>query len=70
MTIQGQMQAAQVAEQEKRKSLEMELEMKKMISDMETTNDIKKSMVSGLFGLYQKGVPVPQELKALESEII
>ena len=70
MTIQGQMQAAQVAEQEKRKSLEMELEMKKMISDMETTNDIKKSMVAGLFGLYQKGVPVPQELKALESEII
>jgi hypothetical protein len=70
MTIQGQMQSAQVAEQEKRKSLEMELEMKKMISDMETTNDIKKSMVAGLFGLYQKGVPVPQELKALESEII
>ena len=70
MTIQGQMQAAQVAEEEKRKSLEMEIEIKKRISEAETNNAIKKSMIEGIFGLYQKGVPVPQELKMLEQEII
>lgn len=70
MTIQGQMQAAQVAEQEKRKSLEMELEIKKRISEAETNNAIKKSMIEGIFGLYQKGVAVPDQLKMLEQEII
>ena len=70
MTIQGQMQSAQMAEQEKRKSLEMELEIKKRISDAETTNELKKSMVAGLFGIYQKGMAVPSELKPLEAEIL
>lgn len=70
MTIQGQMQSAQMAEEEKRKSLEMELVIKKQISDLQTNNDLKKAMVNGLFGIYEKGLPVPAELKALESEII
>lgn len=70
MTIQGQMQSAQMAEQERRKSLEMELEIKKRISDAETTNELKKSMVAGLFGIYQKGMAVPVELKPLEAEIL
>jgi len=70
MTIQGQMQSAQLAEEERRKSLEMELAIKKQISDAETTNELKKSMVAGLFGIYQKGLPVPSELKALETEIL
>lgn len=70
MTIQGQMQSAQLAEQEKRKSLELELQVKKQISDMETANDLKKAMVSGLFNIYAKGLEVPEELKALETEVI
>lgn len=70
MTIQGQMASAKMAEEEKRKSLEMEIDLKKKISDLETANDLKKSMVAGLFGLYQKGIPVPPELKPLESEIL
>jgi hypothetical protein len=70
MTIQGQMQSAKMAEEERRKSLEMELEIKKRISDAETTNELKKSMVAGLFGIYQKGLSVPPELKPLESEIL
>jgi len=70
MTIQGQMQSAQMAEEEKRKSLEMELAIKKQISDLQTNNDLKKAMVTGLFGIYEKGLQVPAELKALESEII
>lgn len=70
MTIQGQIASAQAAEQEKQKSLAMELEMKKQISDAETTNELKKSMVAGLFGIYQKGLQVPQELKELEREVL
>jgi hypothetical protein len=69
-TIQGQMQAAQMAEAEKRKSLEMELSIKKQISDMQTANDLKKAMVTGLFGIYQKGLQVPAELKDLETEVL
>lgn len=69
-TIQGQIQAAQMAEAEKRKSLEMELAIKKQISDMQTANDLKKAMVSGLFGIYQKGLQVPPELKDLETEVL
>ena len=69
-TIQGQIAAAQSAEGEKRKSLEMELEIKKKISDAETNNALKREMVAGLFGIYQKGLPVPQELKTLEIEIL
>lgn len=69
-TIQGQIQAAQIAEAEKRKSLEMELAIKKQISDMQTANDLKKAMVAGLFGIYQKGLQVPAELKDLETEVL
>ena len=48
----------------------MELEIKKKISDAETNNALKREMVAGLFGIYQKGLPVPQELKTLETEIL
>jgi len=70
MNIQGQMQSAKMAEEEKRKSLEMELEIKKQISDNETNNAIKKEMIAGLFGIYQKGLQVPEALKHLEVEVI
>jgi hypothetical protein len=69
-TIQGQIAAAQAAEAEKRKTLEMDLAIKKQISDMQTANDLKKTMIAGLFGIYQKGLQVPQELKALEQEVL
>lgn len=65
-----QRMSAQVAEQEKRKSLQMELDIKKQISDAETANKLKEAMVAGIFGIYQKGVPVPPELKGLETEVI
>lgn len=70
MTIQGQMQSAQLAEQERRKSLQEELAVKKQISDAQTNNELKKVMVTGLFGIYEKGLPIPEELKALQAEII
>lgn len=70
MTIQGQMQSAQMAEEEKRKSLEMELEVKKQISDAETNNEIKKAIVNGIFQIYSKGLQIPDELKAIQDEVI
>ena len=69
-TIEGQMQSAKMAEEERRKSLQEELAVKKQISDAQTNNELKKVMVAGLFGIYEKGLPMPPELKALESEII
>lgn len=70
MNIQGQQQSAIIAEEEKRKSLQMELALKKQISDAETNNDLKKSMVSGLFQLYAKGGSIPDELKLLAEQVI
>lgn len=70
MNAETQVASAQAAEAEKRKSLDMELTIKKQISDTETANDLKKSMVAGLFSIYAKGIPVPQELKKLEAEVI
>lgn len=69
-TFKAQIETAKTAEAEKRKSLAMELQVKKMISDSETNNKMKQDIVTGLFGIYSKGVPVPPELKGLESEII
>ena len=69
-TIKGQMDSAKAAEEEKRKSLEMELNIKKQISDNETNNKIKEEIITGIFSIYSKGLPIPAELKGLETEII
>ena len=69
-TIKGQMDSAKAAEEEKRKSLAMELNIKKQISDSETNNKIKQEIVTGIFSIYSKGLPIPPELKGLEKEII
>jgi hypothetical protein len=69
-TIDGQIKSAQAAEDAKRQSLAMELDIKKQISDSETNNKIKQEIVTGIFSIYSKGLPIPQELKGLETEII
>jgi len=69
-TINGQIAAAQSAEQEKRKSLQDELEVKQKISDAETSNKLKEMIGTGLLGILQKGLPIPTEWKGVETEFI
>lgn len=68
--IKGQQDSAVLTEKEKRKSLNIELNIKKKISDSETNNAMKKEIVAGIFQIYAKGLPIPTELKGLETEVI
>jgi uncharacterized protein YeaC (DUF1315 family) len=70
MTIQGQQQSAMVAEQEKRKSLVLELKTKALISDKETNNALKVATVTQILMLRAKGVELPPQWASVESEII
>jgi hypothetical protein len=70
MNAQVQMQSAQAAEQEKRTTMQLEVQSKGQIESMLSKERQKETILSGIFGIYQKGLQVPQELKALESEII
>ena len=70
MNAQIQMQSAQAAEMEKRKTMEMELQTKAQIEAMVSREKQKETILSGIFGIYQKGMQIPESLKALESEII
>lgn len=70
MNAQIQMQAAQAAEEQKRLTMQMEMETKAQIQNLTSKEKQKETILSGIFGIYQKGLPVPESLKALESEII
>lgn len=70
ITFKGQEDSGKAIEIEKRKSLSMELKIKKSISDTESNNKIKQEMVMGVFQIYAKGLQMPPELKGLETEII
>jgi hypothetical protein len=70
MNAQVQMQSAQAAEQEKRQTMQIEVETKGQIEAMISKEKQKETILQGIFGIYQKGLQVPQELKALESEIL
>lgn len=70
MNAQIQMQSAQASEQEKRKTMEMEMQTKAQIESMVSRERQKETILSGIFGIYQKGMQVPDALKSLEAEII
>ena len=70
MNAQSQAQAAQLAEQEKRSTMEMEIQGKTQIETIISKEKQKQAIINGIFGIYQKGMQVPSELKSLESEII
>lgn len=70
MNAQVQMQSAQSAEQEKRATMQIEVETKGQIEAMISKEKQKETILQGIFGIYQKGLQVPAELKALESEIL
>jgi hypothetical protein len=70
MNAQIQMQAAQAAEEQKRQTLAMELQTKGQVEEMVSKEKQKQVILTGIFGIYQKGLPVPDALKNLEAEII
>jgi hypothetical protein len=70
MNAQSQAQAAQVAEQAKQQTLQVEFQTKSQIESMISREKQKQSIINGIFGIYQKGMEVPDSLKSLESEII
>lgn len=69
-TIDGQVKSAVTSEQEKRKSMIKEVTMKGQIEAMVSQEKQKEIILTGIFGMYAKGVGVPPEWKGVESEII
>lgn len=58
------------SETEKRLSMQIEVETKGQI-DMALSKEKQKEIIlTGVFGIYQKGLQMPQELKGLETEVI
>ena len=70
MNAQVQMQSAQAAEQEKRTTMQMEVEGKGQLEVLLSKEKQKSTILEGIFSIYAKGLPVPAELKALETEIL
>ena len=70
MNAQIQAQAAAAVEQEKRKTMEMEIATKGQIETLLSKEKQKQTILQGIFGIYQKGMQVPDALKSLEAEII
>lgn len=69
-TIQGQIDSATVAEKEKRQTMNDEMTIKGQTESMISKEKQKEIILSGVFGIYQKGLVMPAELKGLEQEII
>lgn len=70
MNAQAQQQSAIVAEQAKQKSMEMELQLKGQLEMGLSQARQKETILTGIFAIYSKGLPIPPELKGLETEII
>lgn len=69
-TIQGQIQSAQASEQAKGQNMQMEIQMKGNTESMVSKERQKEIILTGIFGIYQKPVPFPQELVSLRDEMI
>ncbi|HEY4833006.1 MAG TPA: hypothetical protein VIH61_10655, partial [Waddliaceae bacterium] len=69
-TIQGQIQSAQASEQAKGQNMQMEIQMKGNTESMVSKERQKEIILTGIFGIYQKPVPFPQELVPLRDEMI
>lgn len=70
ITFQGQAQSGKAIEQEKRKSLVLELKTKAFISDKETKNALKIATVNQILALRAKGIELPAQWVGVENEII
>jgi len=70
MNAESQIKSSQAAEQEKRISVDMEIQKKGQIETALSMQRQKEVILSGIFSIYQKGIPMPQELKLLEAEVL
>lgn len=69
-TIEGQATSAKSAEEEKRKSLNMELTLKGQISDMESRNRKEEILLTGVMNIMAKGLEVKPEWQPVVQEMI
>jgi hypothetical protein len=70
MNAQVQMQSSQAAEQAKQATMQMEFEAKSQIETIISKEKQKQAIINGIFGIYQRGMGMPNSLKSLEAEII
>lgn len=70
MNADTQQQAGIAVEQSKQQTLQIELQTKTAIEMALSANKQKETLMQGIFGIYQKGIPMPAELQDLANEII
>lgn len=69
-TFKAQVESGKTAEIEKRKTMQQEVSMKGDIETKISKEKQREIILQGIFGVYQKGLQMPQELKGLEAEMI
>ncbi len=69
-TFKAQNQAAITAEEEKRKSMQYEVNTKGTIEVAISKEKQKEALITGFMGAMQKGIAIPSEWKGVESELI
>jgi len=70
MNAQVQAESAKAAEEEKRATMAIEVQTKGEIESMLSKERQKETILAGIFGIYQRGLAIPTELKSLETEMI
>tara|TARA_R110000868_G_scaffold36279_6_gene128939 strand:- start:1214 stop:3643 length:2430 start_codon:yes stop_codon:yes gene_type:complete len=70
MNAQVQAESAKAAEEEKRATMTIEVQTKGEIESMLSKERQKETILAGIFGIYQRGLAIPTELKSLETEMI
>lgn len=70
MNAEAQKNSGLAVEAAKQESLKMELEVKTGIETATSKERQKEVILQGIFGVYQKGIPMPAELMQLTQEII
>lgn len=70
MNMQAQQASAQQKARADAQQLQREMQMKGQLSNAESNNRKEEIMLNGFMGIYSKGIPVPAELKEVESFMI
>ena len=70
MNADNQQQAGIAVEKEKQNSIQIEISMKTQLETILSNNKQKEAILHLFAGIYAKGLPVPDNLKQLEAELI